>query len=98
MCRGELILYTTEDGKTSIHLKAQGETVWLTQLEIADLFQMTKQNISLHIKNILATNELSEAAVKDNLTTAADGKRYKTKLYDLSKKKSKGPMLKILLF
>ncbi|HSX04284.1 MAG TPA: virulence RhuM family protein [Rhabdochlamydiaceae bacterium] len=84
MFRGELILYTTEDGKTSIHLKAEGETVWLTQLEIADLFQTTKQNISLHIKNIFATNELPKGVVKDNLTTAADGKRYKTKLYDLS--------------
>ena len=76
MSNGELILYTTEDGKTSIQLKAQGETVWLTQMELADLFQTTKQNISLHIKNILLTNELSESVVKDNLTTAADGKRY----------------------
>lgn len=84
MSNGELILYTTEDGKTAIHLKAEGETVWLTQLEIADLFQTTKQNISLHIKNILSTNELSESVVKDNLTTAADGKHYKTKLYNLS--------------
>ncbi len=84
MSNGELILYTTEDGKIAIHLKAEGETVWLTQMEIADLFQTTKQNISLHIKNILSTNELSEAVVKDNLTTAADGKRYKTKLYNLS--------------
>jgi len=84
MSNGELILYTTEDGKTSIQLKAQEETVWLTQMEIADLFQTTKQNISLHIKNILSTNELSESVVKDNLTTAADGKRYKTKLYNLS--------------
>ena len=84
MSNGELILYTTEDGKTAVHLKAEGETVWLTQMEIADLFQTTKQNISLHIKNIFLTNELSEAVVKDNLTTAADGKRYKTKLYNLS--------------
>ncbi len=84
MSNGEIILYTTEDGKTAIHLKAEGETVWLTQMELADLFQTTKQNISLHIKNILSTNELSEAVVKDNLTTAADGKRYKTKLYNLS--------------
>lgn len=84
MSNGEIILYTTEDGKTAIHLKSEGETVWLTQMELADLFQTTKQNISLHIKNILSTNELSEAVVKDNLTTAADGKRYKTKLYNLS--------------
>jgi hypothetical protein len=84
MSNGELILYTTEDGKTAIHLKAEGETVWLTQMELAELFQTTKQNISLHINNILSTNELSEAVVKDNLTIAADGKRYKTKLYNLS--------------
>ena len=85
MSNGELILYTTEDGKTAIHLKAQGETVWLTQMEIADLFQTTKQNISLRIKNIFLTNELSEEVVKDNLTTATDGKRYKTKLYNHGK-------------
>ena len=84
MSNGELILYTTEDGKTCIQLKAQEETVWLTQMEIADLFQTTKQNISLHIKNIFSTNELLESVVKDNLTTAADGKCYKTKLYNLS--------------
>jgi hypothetical protein len=72
----ELILYTTEDGKTSIRLKTREGTVCLTQMEIADLFQTTKQNISLHIKNILLTNELSESVVKDNLTTAADGKRF----------------------
>jgi hypothetical protein len=84
MSNGELILYTTEDGKTSIQLKAQEETVWLTQIEIADLFQTTKQNVSLHIKNILSTNELPESVVKLSLTTAADGKRYKTKLYNLS--------------
>jgi len=63
MSNGELILYTTEDGKTSIQLKAQEETVWLTQMEIADLFQTTKQNISLHIKNIFSTNELPESVV-----------------------------------
>ncbi len=84
MSDGEIILYTTEDGKVSIHLRTQEGTVWLTQMEIADLFQTTKQNISLHIKNILVTNELSESVVKDNLTTATDGKRYKTKLYSLS--------------
>lgn len=84
MSNGEIILYTTEDGRTSIRLRAQEGTIWLTQLEIAELFQSTKQNISLHIKNILSENELSEAVVKDNLTTAADGKRYKTKSYNLS--------------
>lgn len=84
MSNGEIILYTTEDGRTSIRLRAQDGTIWLTQLEIAELFQSTKQNISLHIKNILSEGELSEAVVKDNLTTASDGKRYKTKSYNLS--------------
>ena len=84
MFNGEITLYTTQNGKPAIHFKAQEETVWLTQMGLADLFQTTKQNISLHIKNILSTNELSEAVIKDNLTTAADGKRYKTKLYNLS--------------
>ncbi|MFZ4703215.1 MAG: virulence RhuM family protein [Candidatus Methylumidiphilus sp.] len=81
---GELILYTTEDGKVSVQLRAEDGTVWLTQLELAELFQITKQNISLHVKNILIEGELAETSVvKEYLTTAADGKRYQTKLYNL---------------
>lgn len=81
---GELILYTTEDGKVSVQLRAEDGTVWLTQLELAALFQTSKQNISLHVKNILVEGELAEASVvKKYLTTAADGKRYQTKLYNL---------------
>jgi hypothetical protein len=80
----QIILYQTEDDTTVIQLRAQGGTVWLTQMEMADLFQTTKQNISLHIKNIFSTKELLESVVKDSLTTAADGKRYKTKVYNLS--------------
>jgi len=80
----ELILYTSEDGQTRLDLRLEGHTVWLTQLEIADLFQTTKQNVSLHAKNILEEGELDAASVvKDSLTTATDGKRYKTKLYNL---------------
>ncbi len=52
------ILYTTEDGKSQIQLRAEDETVWLTQLEIAELFNATKQNISLHLKNIFEDGEL----------------------------------------
>lgn len=84
MSAGEIILYVTEDGAAAIKLIAQEGTVWLTQLEIANLFQTTKQNISLHIKSILSEKELPESVVKDNLTTAADGKLYKTKVYNLS--------------
>lgn len=80
----EIILYTTDDGEAKIDLRLQDGTVWLSQLEIAELFQATKQNISLHIKNIFADGELSEdSVVKESFTTAADGKNYRTKLYNL---------------
>lgn len=80
----EVILYTTEDGRSQIKLRTQEQTVWLTQLEMAELFDATKQNISLHLKNIFEDNELDErAVVKESLTTAADGKTYLTKLYNL---------------
>ncbi|GGB11779.1 2-hydroxyacid dehydrogenase [Brucella endophytica] len=80
----DLILYSTEDGQTRINLRVEGNTVWLTQLEIAELFQTSKQNVSLHTKNIFNDKELVEnSVVKDSLTTASDGKRYLTKLYNL---------------
>ena len=50
----ELILYQTDDGQTKIEVKLEGDTVWLTQGQMTDLFQTTKQNISLHIKNIFS--------------------------------------------
>ena len=76
MTEGELILYTTEDGKTAIRLRAEEGTVWLTQLELAELFQTSKQNISLHIKNVLSEGELDEGAtVKDYLTVQIEGNR-----------------------
>ncbi|MCQ4167358.1 RhuM family protein [Tahibacter harae] len=82
--KGELILYRTEDGRTDIHLRAADGTVWLTQGEMAALFETSKQNISLHIRKVFAEEELSEeAVVKFYLTTASDGKRYKTMLYRL---------------
>jgi hypothetical protein len=80
----ELILYTSEDGKTRLNLRVEVQTVWLTQLEIAELFQTSKQNVSLHAKNIFQDNELSEdSVVKQSLTTAADGKNYRTRFYNL---------------
>lgn len=84
MENGEIVLYVAEDGKTTIRLRAEERTVWLTQLQMTELFQTTKQNISLHIKNILAEKELDESVVKEHLTTASDGKKYSTKLYNLS--------------
>jgi hypothetical protein len=80
----DLILYTSEDGRTRLELRVQEQTVWLSQLEIAELFQTTKQNVSLHAKNIFKDGELAaQAVVKESLTTAADGKNYRTLLYHL---------------
>ena len=72
----ELVLYTSDDGLTRLDLRVEGRTVWLTQLEIAELFQTTKQNVSLHAKNIFEDGELNpEATVKDSLTVRIEGKR-----------------------
>jgi hypothetical protein len=84
MAQGELILYTTEDGHVAMQLRVAEGTVWLSQAEMAELFQSTKQNVSLHVRNILDEGELSEdSVVKDYLTTAADGKSYRVKYYNL---------------
>lgn len=84
MSEGELILYNTDDGLATIGLRAVGGTVWLTQLEMAGLFDTSKQNVSLHLNNILSEGELvEESVVKESLTTAADGKSYLTKVYNL---------------
>jgi len=80
----DIILYTTEDGRSQIKLRANQNTVWLTQLEMAELFDATKQNISLHLKNLFDEGELAAGSVvKESLTTAADGKAYRTKFYNL---------------
>ncbi len=72
----DLILYTTEDGRSQIKLRAQEQTVWLTQLEMAELFDATKQNISLHLKNVFEDGELDPAAtVKESLTVQIEGSR-----------------------
>ena len=72
----DLILYTTEDGRSQIKLRADQQTVWLTQLEMAELFDATKQNISLHLKNIFEDGELDPAAtVKESLTVQIEGGR-----------------------
>ena len=65
------------DGRSNISLLAKDGTVWLNQNQMAELFDTSKQNISLHINNILKDNELQEnSVVKEYLTTAADGKNY----------------------
>ncbi|EPC02176.1 hypothetical protein L861_15820 [Litchfieldella anticariensis FP35 = DSM 16096] len=72
----ELILYTTDDGRTQLHLRVEGDSIWLSQMEIAELFQTTKQNVSLHAKNIFEDNELApEATIKESLTVQSEGNR-----------------------
>lgn len=72
----EIIIYQTQDGQTKIDVRIENETVWLTQNQMAELFQTTKQNISLHIKNIFEEQELEEnATVKDYLTVQNEGAR-----------------------
>ncbi|RDW15174.1 cell filamentation protein Fic [Oceanobacillus arenosus] len=80
----DILIYQTEDGSTKIDVRLENETVWMTQKAIAELYQSTKQNISLHIKNIFEEKELDEdSVVKFYLTTAKDGKNYNTKHYNL---------------
>ena len=82
----ELILYTTEDGQTSIKLRAEDGTVWLSQQEMAELFATSKQNISHHVRAILTEGELPEATVKSYLTVQDEGSRSvrrKTMRYSL---------------
>ena len=72
----ELILYTIEDGKSRIQLRADEQTVWLTQLEMAALSYATKQTVSLHLKNLFEDGELFESSVvKESLTTEIEGGR-----------------------
>ncbi|MDD6314809.1 MAG: RhuM family protein [Porphyromonadaceae bacterium] len=79
----EIILYQP-DSTLSLDVRVENETVWLTQAQMTVLFQTTRNNITLHIRNIFKEGELEETSVcKESLLTAADGKRYKTKFYSL---------------
>ena len=80
----EIILYKTPNQDIKVEILVENETIWLPQQKIAELFDTTKQNVSLHVKNIFESGELDEnSVVKDFLTTASDGKNYKTKHYNL---------------
>ena len=84
MADNTLILYTTPDGQAQFVLRELGGQLWLTQAEIAGLYQTSKQNISKHIAAVLAEGELlPEAVVNSQLTTAADGKNYQVQIYAL---------------
>ena len=79
----EVVLYQPD---SSIHIEVlvEGETVWLTQQQMSELFSTTRNNITLHIRNIFKEGELNEDSVcKESLRTASDGKKYRTKFYNL---------------
>ncbi|GGI82489.1 virulence RhuM family protein [Legionella impletisoli] len=79
-----IIIYQDVENNIRTEVELENETVWLSQAQLVDLFKKSKQNISLHIRNIFNEGELDEnSVVKESLTTAADGKEYKTKYYNL---------------
>ncbi|MBR7209518.1 virulence RhuM family protein [Microvirga sp. STS02] len=79
-----ILLYQAPDGQTQLEVQLDHETVWLTQAQMVELFDTTKQNVSLHIRNLFREAELAEdSVVKESLTTAADGKSYRVKHYNL---------------
>ena len=80
----ELVIFETLDKEISLSVEILENTLWITQNQMAELFKTTKQNISLHANNCFKEGELDKkSVVKESLTTAADGKNYKTKLYNL---------------
>ncbi len=84
MDKQQIEIFQTPDGETHIEVRLDKETLWLSRAQMVDLFQKTRQNISLHINNIFIEGELDKkAVVRESLTTAADGKQYRTQLYNL---------------
>ncbi len=79
----KIILYTTDDGKSQVSLMSRDGRIWLNQKQMAELFAVSKPNISMLIAKIFAEKELDDSVVKSCLTTAADGKRYNVIYYAL---------------
>lgn len=81
--KGEIIMYQPNE-EVRLEVRLENDTVWLTQAQMAELFETTKQNISLHTNNIFKEKELERiSVVKESLITASDGKSYRTKIYNL---------------
>lgn len=77
-------VYKLQKGEIVFNVDTEEDTIWATQNQIAELFDTTKQNISLHVNNCFREGELDkDSVVKDFLTTATDGKKYKVKYYNL---------------
>lgn len=86
MEKAEIIIYKEEASQSDfqIEVRVEDDTVWLTQIQMAELFQTSRNNITLHVGNIFKEGELEQVSVcKDSLLTALDGKKYKTKFYNL---------------
>ena len=80
----QIIIYQSDDGRTSVDVRFQGETAWLTQAQLVALFQSSKSNVSEHIKHIFEEKELHQnSVVRKFRTTAADGKAYEVDHYNL---------------
>ena len=83
----KIVIYQTEDGQTQIDVRLENDTVWLTQAQMVELFQTTKQNVSLHLNNLYKEGELEkEGTVKEYLTVQQEGRRKvsrRVKYYDL---------------
>lgn len=82
--KSEIVIFKTADEKISVDVRFEGETVWLTQAQLVDLYGSSKANVSEHIKHIFEEEELEEdSVVRKFRTTAEDGKSYQTKYYNL---------------
>lgn len=83
----QIVIYQSEDGQTQVDVRLENETVWLTQAQMVELFQTTKQNVSLHVGNVFREGELEqESTVKEYLTVQKEGERKvsrKVKYYNL---------------
>ena len=80
----KILLYQAPDGQTQLEVQLDHETVWLSQTQMVELFDTTKQNVSLHVRNLFREGELSEeTSVKDSLTLVSKGRKYLVKYYNL---------------
>ena len=88
--KNEIIIYNTDDGKADVKLYSKDGVIWMNQQQMALLFDTSKQNISLHVGNVLQDKELDEkSVVKDYLTTDSDGKNYSVTYYGLTSRMKK---------
>ena len=86
LSKGEIVIYTSSDGKISLDAKLENETIWLTQDMMAKLFETTPQNITMHIRNIYDDDELDlTSTCKDFLQVRSEGKRTVSRKLNLKK-------------